>query len=68
VREAQSEERGHRQSAGKKREKNGFGLPAVGKAAAVEVRRELIGLPRIIVRKTDHRKDGEQDEQHFWQV
>src|SRR5580658_4420624 len=65
ARETKSEKRGDRKRAGKKREENGFGLPAVGKAAAVEVRGELIGKPRIVVRKTDRDKGGEQREQHF---
>ena len=67
AREAKGEERSHRKSAGKKREENGFGLPAVGEAAAVEMRRELIGQARIVIRETERRKNGEQDEQQFWE-
>lgn len=68
AREPEGEERRQRQRAGKKREENGFGLPAVGKAAHVEARSKLIGQPRIVVRKADRRKNGEQDEQHFGQA
>ena len=65
ARKAESEERSHREGPGKKREENGFGLPAVRQAAAIEVRCDLIGQSWIVIRKTERRKNGEQYEQHF---
>jgi hypothetical protein len=65
AREAEGEKRSHRKSSRKKREENWPRLPAIGKAAGVEVRRELIGQTRIVIRKTDRRKNGEEYEQHF---
>jgi hypothetical protein len=66
--QAKHEQRGNQYGADEKSEKNRFGLPAIREAAAVEVRSELIGQPRIVVRKTAHRKDGDHDEQHFGQA
>jgi len=67
ARHAKCEDRGHHDGADEECEEHRFGLPAVGDAATVEMRRDLVGQLRVARRKINSRENREHDENAFGQ-